>query len=112
MPAERPSRLMKPMMMGMDMSSVSLMSAGGMVLLSTEEKTATTQTPSLFPAQQWYADLHGDGFGDPSVAITACVQPSNTVRDNTDCDDANANHFPGPGDMDSDGDAERPLQIR
>ena len=50
--------------------------------------------PLLFPTQQWYADLDGDGFGDPTVAITACIQPSNTVLDNTDCDDTNANHFP------------------
>ena len=61
--------------------------------------------PLLFPAQQWYADLDGDGFGDPTVAITACIQPSNTSLDNTDCDDTNANHFPGQTwYVDSDGD--------
>lgn len=60
----------------------------------------------IFPAQQWYADLDGDGFGNPSVSFTSCVQPANTVLDNTDCNDSNANEFPGQvwyTDTDGDG---------
>ena len=81
-----------------------MMSAGGMAQPSTEEKTATTQTPAV-SCPTMVRRPGCDGFGDPSVAITACVQPSNTVLDNTDCDDTNANHFPGQTwYVDSDGD--------
>jgi large repetitive protein len=43
----------------------------------------------------WYADTDADGYGDASVDTTACVQPSGTVTDDTDCDDTAAAVFPG-----------------
>lgn len=46
----------------------------------------------------WYDDVDGDGFGDPASAGTACSQPAGTVADGTDCDDGDANAWPGaPG---------------
>ena len=62
--------------------------------------------PLLFPSQLWYADLDGDGFGNPATAISACTQPANMVMDNTDCDDTSADSFPGQiwyADSDGDG---------
>ena len=41
-------------------------------------------------AGTWYADLDGDGFGDPDVAYNECSQPTATVSDDTDCDDGDA----------------------
>ena len=38
---------------------------------------------------EWFADLDGDGFGDPLALFEGCQQES-TVEDSTDCDDSNA----------------------
>ena len=43
----------------------------------------------------FYADVDGDGFGDPAAPTLACSQPSGFVVDNTDCDDTNMNVNPG-----------------
>jgi hypothetical protein len=43
----------------------------------------------------WYDDGDGDGYGDASVPVQACVQPSGTVTDDTDCDDLAASINPG-----------------
>ena len=58
---------------------------------------------SAVDAPVWYADLDGDGFGDPAVSAPACAQPSGTVSDATDCDDTEALHHPG-ADETCDGD--------
>ncbi len=44
---------------------------------------------------EYFADLDGDGFGDPNNAMNACEQPSDYVTDNTDCNDASASANPG-----------------
>ncbi|MBL0314678.1 MAG: PKD domain-containing protein [Flavobacteriales bacterium] len=38
----------------------------------------------------FYADADGDGFGNGSLSIMACVAPSGYVVNNTDCNDSNA----------------------
>ncbi|MEN0062830.1 MAG: MopE-related protein [Myxococcota bacterium] len=43
-------------------------------------------TPGLTP---YYADLDGDGFGDPGSETLACTAPDDAVPDATDCDDTN-----------------------
>ncbi len=43
----------------------------------------------------WYPDDDGDGFGDLSAAVTACDQPSGTTTDASDCDDTDADAWPG-----------------
>ena len=46
-----------------------------------------------FPGQIWYADVDGDGFGDPTSTSTSCFQPSNTSLLSSDCDDSDATVF-------------------
>jgi len=42
-----------------------------------------------------YADLDGDGFGNPSSSIQSCNTPIGYVANSEDCDDQNASIYPG-----------------
>ncbi len=48
----------------------------------------------------WYADTDADGYGDAAVSQESCVAPSNTVADDTDCDDTDAAFHPGADESD------------
>ncbi len=45
----------------------------------------------------YYADVDGDGYGDPDPAATqvACENPAGFVPNSTDCDDTTADAYPG-----------------
>lgn len=45
-------------------------------------------------SKTYYADVDGDGYGNPSVFQEACIQPAAYVLNNTDCDDNNASINP------------------
>ncbi len=45
-------------------------------------------------ATTWYADVDGDGYGDASISVTQCDQPSNSSSNSDDCDDSDANVSP------------------
>lgn len=51
----------------------------------------------------WYADLDGDGYGDPGASIQACDEVDGYVGDATDCDDAALGVNPGAEDIADDG---------
>jgi hypothetical protein len=46
--------------------------------------------PSLF-----YADMDGDGFGNPFESIFVCFPPEGYVDNDGDCDDSNPDVYPG-----------------
>ncbi len=57
-------------------------------------------------AGSWYADVDGDGYGDPSVVSVSCVAPSGTVDNGDDCDDGDGDLSPDTlwyADSDGDG---------
>lgn len=48
-----------------------------------------------FGGGTFYLDADDDTYGDPSKPTAACVAPPDHVVDNTDCNDANPDIFPG-----------------
>jgi len=55
----------------------------------------STDDDDAVDTSTWYADLDGDGWGDPASATIECLQPTGYVSDSSDCDDANAAVNPG-----------------
>ncbi len=51
------------------------------------------------PDFSWYADVDGDGFGDPTTLEEACIGPADAVQDGTDCDDTVASIHPGAEEL-------------
>lgn len=52
----------------------------------------------------WFHDSDGDGYGDASgPEVGGCEADSGSVQDGTDCDDSDANVYPGARDVCSDG---------
>ncbi len=66
-------------------------------------------------APTWYLDGDGDGYGDPDLGLAACDAPTGYITDNTDCDDTDAETFPGApercdgADNDCDGEVDEEL---
>ena len=54
-----------------------------------------TDDDSATDRSTWYADADGDGFGAADYALEACDAPSGYVEDDTDCDDSDADTWPG-----------------
>ena len=54
-----------------------------------------TDDDASLDAAIWHLDYDGDGYGSTSVILTRCDQPSGYVSNDEDCDDTNANTYPG-----------------
>ena len=49
--------------------------------------------------QTWHADADGDGYGDSSATLQACVPPDGFVDNGTDCDDTTDEVNPGRSEV-------------
>jgi len=47
----------------------------------------------------WYQDADGDAFGNPSASMDSCTAPTGMVADASDCDDLNADAYPGADEI-------------
>ncbi|HEU0030576.1 MAG TPA: lectin-like protein [Kofleriaceae bacterium] len=45
--------------------------------------------------KMWFADVDQDGHGDAQSGTIACVAPAASIDNSDDCDDTDANRFPG-----------------
>jgi hypothetical protein len=50
-------------------------------------------------ATDFFRDVDGDGFGDPSILVEACTAPAGYVANAADCDDAQAAIHPGAAEV-------------
>ncbi len=50
---------------------------------------------SAVDAATWYIDHDGDGYGSADFTAVACDAPTGYIADSTDCDDLNADAYPG-----------------
>ena len=49
----------------------------------------TIDEVGAFGEQTFYIDGDGDGYGEASVTVDACEQPTGYINNNLDCDDGN-----------------------
>jgi hypothetical protein len=64
-----------------------------------EDCDGSTDESGADDASTWYADLDGDGYGSSRFSTGACEAPSGYVADDQDCDDLDADSFPGADEI-------------
>ena len=67
------------------------------------EEDCDNNDPNLGLKRTFYADVDGDGFGNPDEVIEACTMPDAASENALDCDDTRADVNPGMEDVFYDG---------
>jgi len=87
-------------------ASISNLSAGTYIVTVNDGSNTANDSVTIadegIPTTTYYADTDGDGFGDPSNTIEACFTPNGYTSDNSDCNDADAQIYPGGSCNDGD----------
>ena len=76
-------------------SLVSVTGANGCLAQSVSGSATVTVNPVVI----YYQDSDNDGFGNPAVSLSDCIQPTGYVTNNLDCDDTQIRYT----DADNDG---------
>jgi len=71
------------------------LSSGCLLASDTKYGLHTLKMEDCTPVDTYYEDLDGDGVGNSSVSLDACIQPPGYVTIGGDCDDNDPNNFPG-----------------
>ena len=61
--------------------------------------TSTSVSTTTIPAQTYYKDNDGDGYGNPAIIVSACAAPIDYVTNGNDCNDNNAAVNPGAAEI-------------
>ncbi len=61
--------------------------------LTDDEDSGVTETVT------WCADADGDSFGDAAACAAACQGPTGSTTDQTDCNDASSDQYPGATEL-------------
>ncbi len=74
---------------------------GAVELCNGEDEDCDGQVDEGFAnnGTEYWQDLDGDGFGDPTSMTRSCVEPFGFVADATDCDDANSGVNPAADEL-------------
>ena len=59
----------------------------------------TVDEATALDALTWYEDTDGDGYGDDTVSVVECYEPSGYSIDGGDCDTTDATAFPGADEL-------------
>lgn len=62
---------------------------------SVDHNCDGSTTDDASDATTWNLDYDGDGYGSSVITLSQCTQPQYYVEDDSDCDDMEANSYPG-----------------
>ncbi len=89
-------------------SFLSIWIGSGCAFITEDEyahRMSATPAPDCAFTTLYYADTDEDGYGNPDVVLEDCTAPEGTVDNPDDCDDSDAEAFPGAlRAVDQDGD--------
>jgi putative metal-binding protein/Calx-beta domain-containing protein len=75
--------------------SVAVYLTSSLVCANPTSVKSNTIAITVVSSTTYYADVDGDGYGNPASTVQACAAPIGYVSNNGDCDDSNAAIHPG-----------------
>jgi hypothetical protein len=75
--------------------SVAVYLTSSLACANPKSVKSNTIAISIAASTTYYADVDGDGYGNPTSTVQTCAAPIGYVSNNGDCDDSNAAIHPG-----------------